>query len=105
MIRRPPRSTLFPYTTLFRSTPPSTPAVTPTPAPAASSALANSAPAGGTARDGSLSSSAPAKTPAPEPAIYDDSDPRVIRPVVVSRVMPPWTPNSVEQHITFNGTI
>src|SRR5476651_2806968 len=24
MIRRPPRSTLFPYTTLFRSTPPST---------------------------------------------------------------------------------
>src|SRR5260221_3367238 len=25
MIRRPPRSTLFPYTTLFRSSPPSTP--------------------------------------------------------------------------------
>src|SRR3712207_7304269 len=25
MIRRPPRSTLFPYTTLFRSTPPSSP--------------------------------------------------------------------------------
>src|SRR5574337_1842791 len=25
MIRRPPRSTLFPYTTLFRSTPPLTP--------------------------------------------------------------------------------
>src|SRR3712207_8993193 len=25
MIRRPPRSTLFPYTTLFRSAPPSTP--------------------------------------------------------------------------------
>src|SRR2546430_8698900 len=29
MIRRPPRSTLFPYTTLFRSTP--LPAISPTP--------------------------------------------------------------------------
>src|SRR3989441_5358439 len=27
MIRRPPRSTLFPYTTLFRSLPPSTPRI------------------------------------------------------------------------------
>src|SRR2546426_8466193 len=39
MIRRPPRSTLFPYTTLFRSSPtparrePATPAAMPTPAP------------------------------------------------------------------------
>src|SRR5256885_11912824 len=32
MIRRPPRSTLFPYTTLFRSPPRSTPATT-SPAP------------------------------------------------------------------------
>src|SRR3972149_8592254 len=32
MIRRPPRSTLFPYTTLFRS--PSTPGMVPAPAPA-----------------------------------------------------------------------
>src|SRR2546429_5379243 len=29
MIRRPPRSTLFPYTTLFRSAPPSVRAATP----------------------------------------------------------------------------
>src|SRR5260370_23391303 len=29
MIRRPPRSTLFPYTTLFRSQSPSSPVVTP----------------------------------------------------------------------------
>src|SRR3712207_6890352 len=29
MIRRPPRSTLFPYTTLFRSTPGGTPATLP----------------------------------------------------------------------------
>src|SRR2546428_8985982 len=29
MIRRPPRSTLFPYTTLFRSTVPTTPPPTP----------------------------------------------------------------------------
>src|SRR2546426_4448864 len=35
MIRRPPRSTLFPYTTLFRSTPIPTPTPTPTPAPTA----------------------------------------------------------------------
>src|SRR5216683_3606848 len=34
MIRRPPRSTLFPYTTLFRSEPPGVPAAT---APAARS--------------------------------------------------------------------
>src|SRR5256885_13241011 len=34
MIRRPPRSTLFPYTTLFRSTP-----ATPTPGSAASTPL------------------------------------------------------------------
>src|SRR4051794_41695333 len=27
MIRRPPRSTLFPYTTLFRSSPPQAPAI------------------------------------------------------------------------------
>src|SRR5688572_32226782 len=33
MMRRPPRSTLFPYTTLFRSVPPSAPA-DPAPAPA-----------------------------------------------------------------------
>src|SRR2546429_6340103 len=32
MIRRPPRSTLFPYTTLFRSPPPRWPAVVGTPA-------------------------------------------------------------------------
>src|SRR3712207_57781 len=31
MIRRPPRSTLFPYTTLFRSGPPRDPAVRPQP--------------------------------------------------------------------------
>src|SRR5438876_4916735 len=31
MIRRPPRSTLFPYTTLFRSTAPATAARDPTP--------------------------------------------------------------------------
>src|SRR5712664_4296565 len=31
MIRRPPRSTLFPYTTLFRSTPASTAARSPAP--------------------------------------------------------------------------
>src|SRR2546422_2005821 len=30
MIRRPPRSTLFPYTTLFRSTPPALVITTPT---------------------------------------------------------------------------
>src|SRR2546430_4877473 len=33
MIRRPPRSTLFPYTTLFRSDPRATPAVDQAPAP------------------------------------------------------------------------
>src|SRR3712207_8863372 len=33
MIRRPPRSTLFPYTTLFRSCSPSRPATTSCPAP------------------------------------------------------------------------
>src|SRR5260370_30966457 len=37
MIRRPPRSTLFPYTTLFRSPPP--------PAPAASASVEHDAPA------------------------------------------------------------
>src|SRR5687768_18196093 len=31
MIRRPPRSTLFPYTTLFRSTPPGGPVPVPPP--------------------------------------------------------------------------
>src|SRR2546427_1925773 len=31
MIRRPPRSTLFPYTTLFRSRPPASGAVAPSP--------------------------------------------------------------------------
>src|SRR2546430_13283549 len=35
MIRRPPRSTLFPYPTLFRSVPSSNPATTPYPAAAA----------------------------------------------------------------------
>src|SRR5438477_3482172 len=35
MIRRPPRSTLFPYTTLFRSRPPCPAAGQPPPAPAA----------------------------------------------------------------------
>src|SRR3712207_8034199 len=50
MIRRPPRSTLFPYTTLFRSAPPenpeeslSTPAV-PIGEPLASSRTSNGAP-------------------------------------------------------------
>src|SRR3712207_7518664 len=38
MIRRPPRSTLFPYTTLFRSSP------TPTPCAAASDSIARGAP-------------------------------------------------------------
>src|SRR5438309_9258795 len=33
MIRRPPRSTLFPYTTLFRSSPPTCSAATPCAAP------------------------------------------------------------------------
>src|SRR3712207_8815004 len=33
MIRRPPRSTLFPYTTLFRSAPPAAPRRTPTSSP------------------------------------------------------------------------
>src|SRR5260370_6782397 len=37
MIRRPPRSTLFPYTTLFRSPPP--------PGPAASASVEHDAPA------------------------------------------------------------
>src|SRR3712207_8321183 len=36
MIRRPPRSTLFPYTTLFRSASPSAPGIAPA-APAAAS--------------------------------------------------------------------
>src|SRR3712207_8878609 len=35
MIRRPPRSTLFPYTTLFRSAPPRPPPAGPTSRPAA----------------------------------------------------------------------
>src|SRR3712207_7369991 len=35
MIRRPPRSTLFPYTTLFRSRPPEPTARSPLPGPAA----------------------------------------------------------------------
>src|SRR3989304_9315816 len=35
MIRRPPRSTLFPYTTLFRSPTPPTAPVEPSPAPVA----------------------------------------------------------------------
>src|SRR2546422_1774380 len=39
MIRRPPRSTLFPYTTLFRSPPPAAPpAAAPPAAPAAAAA-------------------------------------------------------------------
>src|SRR3712207_8606743 len=43
MIRRPPRSTLFPYTSLFRSPPPGVvPALMESPLPAAS-ALANGA--------------------------------------------------------------
>src|SRR3712207_8099225 len=33
MIRRPPRSTLFPYTTLFRSDPATTPLLVPVPKP------------------------------------------------------------------------
>src|SRR5690349_21896679 len=36
MLRRPPRSTLFPYTTLFRSSPGSCPESRPAPGPAAS---------------------------------------------------------------------
>src|SRR5256886_5933981 len=38
MIRRPPRSTLFPYTTLFRSPPAATTPVTPAPSASASPA-------------------------------------------------------------------
>src|SRR3712207_7352616 len=37
MIRRPPRSTLFPYTTLFRSPPPSSSPARPTASPARAS--------------------------------------------------------------------
>src|SRR5256886_15596949 len=49
MIRRPPRSTLFPYTTLFRSVqPPALPRGTGTPIPGAEGGAA-SAPAGGAA--------------------------------------------------------
>src|SRR2546422_2763159 len=46
MIRRPPRSTLFPYTTLFRSLP----ALVPAPAPHTSGLRPSSCPASGTAR-------------------------------------------------------
>src|SRR3712207_8780642 len=35
MIRRPPRSTLFPYTTLFRSSATTTPTASPSPSPSA----------------------------------------------------------------------
>src|SRR5689334_17794801 len=52
MIRRPPRSTLFPYTTLFRSTPQPAPSTSPaTPPYTDSVTVAMVVPAGGT-RDG-----------------------------------------------------
>src|SRR5260370_16321030 len=43
MIRRPPRSTLFPYTTLFRSPPSKPPSSTPDPNPRNLSSAANAA--------------------------------------------------------------
>src|SRR2546422_5595802 len=61
MIRRPPRSTLFPYTTLFRSRA--------TGAPAADSAPAAGERAGTRARDGGLATCVGAGTGAPRPEV------------------------------------
>src|SRR2546422_2412775 len=59
MIRRPPRSTLFPYTTLFRSLPPSPSA--PSPAACRPSARIGSAPAPAS-RAAAARSSSPARS-------------------------------------------
>src|SRR5689334_23931812 len=56
MIRRPPRSTLFPYTTLFRSTPQPAPSTSPaTPPYTDSVTVAMVVPAGGTRDSAQLS--------------------------------------------------
>src|SRR2546425_7892209 len=46
MIRRPPRSTLFPYTTLFRSSSPSVSTTNPEDSPSSGSAKLESSPSG-----------------------------------------------------------
>jgi TonB family protein len=62
-------------------------------------------------RDLAIAASQPPPTPPPQPApaappapaVYGDGEPGVIRPVLLSKQLPDWRPNSVEAKLAFSG--